>query len=678
MAQFKITSKLEGLAPSEAADSAQRYRYKDKGPQIDAADYVPGSIPFDRRVLITPDRKLWSVGEGLTAFNDERTRSIVKSWEKKHAVYQRKANEGWKGDIRGAKADKNLALSPSNWKDGPEYDRMMFSLSKDEAERLGPEGVQRVFSDFVEAVRQSPYGGDRLIEVEPIHDDNGQVHIHVTAHRHGFDLESKMISRTIWQPEVHTKEAERLAQGIRDDIMFDYVQPNMGAGVSEDSRQAAAEAIREAGGTPTPELAGESAPAVKWDLPADPDAARVEAEMRQDEREISRLQEEIKEIAARRAAKEHALSVFRQRDELKATLDTTAAALAQATTDLAAEKEARAADVSDLSGKLEVEQARVQQVEEALETAQRVATERQATIDDLTGKLKDEQDARKEVHEALTAEEEAHKATGERLTDEVVAHEKTRQALTAEQEARAAADLKAEGLGTDLNAAQQRIGELENSNAALSKELDDLKASFSGLKASLAAEQTAHEATKVELKQEKDSFPQRVKAAVDEAVAKVRAEANDRMEAMQKRFDDAMGSLERAAAAAEAAKDRTIASLSERVDSLTQQVERLTQQARAAVAAPIQKVADVVRGAPQSEPHNYWYTVANPKNWTPDQRQAAERALKTEQAQNKKQGWTVEQYGEERHKVWKREQEKAAKPDETAPDSSNAPKPGRK
>ena len=53
MAQFKITSKLEGLSPSEAADYSRRYPYDDKGPRIDGDGFDPETFDLLKRRATT-------------------------------------------------------------------------------------------------------------------------------------------------------------------------------------------------------------------------------------------------------------------------------------------------------------------------------------------------------------------------------------------------------------------------------------------------------------------------------------------------------------------------------------------------------------------------------------------------------------------------------------------------
>lgn len=311
MAQFKITSKLEGLSPSEAADYSRRYPYDDKGPRIDGDGFDPETFDLSRRLLITPDDKVWSVGSALTAFDDPRTGNIVKSWEKRWAKQVRKDREGWKGDIR-LKADGS---------DGPEYDRYLLTLSKDDAARLGEAGIHKTFMEFVQALRESPFGsGNRMVEVEPIHQtsEDGHVHLHVMVHRHAFDVGERMVRRTVFQPEIHEKEAARIAAAISADITMEYIK-GMGRGISEEAREEAVEAIREAGGEPSPELAGTRDQAAEWKQP-DAEQARIEQALREIERRMARREEEKRADASLYTDLQNGLAAVRERESLKADI----------------------------------------------------------------------------------------------------------------------------------------------------------------------------------------------------------------------------------------------------------------------------------------------------------------------------------------------------------------------
>lgn len=311
MAQFKITSKLEGLSPSEAADYSRRYPYDDKGPRIDGDAYNPDQLDLFRRTLITPDNKIWSISSAMTAFDDPRTGSVVKSWEKRYAKQVRKDREGWKGDIR-LKADGS---------DGPEYDRYLLTLSKDDAARLGEDGIHRTFVEFINALRESPFGsGNRMVEVEPIHQtsEDGHIHLHVMVHRHAFDATERLVRRTVFQPEIHEKEAARIAGAISADITMEYIK-GMGRGISEEAREEAVEAIREAGGEPSPELAGTREQVAEWKQP-DAEQARIEQALREIERRMARREEEKRSDASLYTDLQNGLAAVREREGLKATI----------------------------------------------------------------------------------------------------------------------------------------------------------------------------------------------------------------------------------------------------------------------------------------------------------------------------------------------------------------------
>lgn len=552
-----------------------------------------------------------------------------------------------------------------------EWDQLRVSFSKEESASLTDADMNRIRETIAATLRADPKGGigERMVLVWPSHTDTGNKHIDIMVHRHASDIDAGYASTTIDMGKVAAMQAEILNAVLKEKglpSLSEWRGPGgqsifTDKGVKGAYRTDAEVAVEEAGGRPRTGV-----PSAEREV-FTPEEERVIKHKESEQKELTDLFAQRAEVDRRIAAKtqsvadaDHALAAIQENKSLREQLAVAKAEVEierDAVVELDVELRAERTKVAEIGAALEAEQSahgitteQLMREQEAREKAEALAVERATVIEDLTGKLE--------------AEEEAHKATGERLTDEVVAHEKTRQALAAEQEARAAVELRAEGLGTELNAAQQRIGQLEKDHEGLTAELADLKASVTQLKGALEAEQQARAATAAELQQERDSIPQRIKAAVDEAVAAVRAEANERMQAMQSRFDAAMASMQKTFDAATAAKDSLIATLTSQVDHL-----------RTAAAAPLQKAADAVRGAPRSEPHAYWYTVP-PKDWTAEQTQGAQRALEAEQAKGKKAGWTLEQYGEGAHKDWlKRNPPKA---DEAAPTGGDAPKPGRK
>ncbi len=523
MAILKITSKLEGLAPAEAADYAKRYRYKDSGPRIDGDSYSREDFPFDRRVLITPDGKLWTVDEGETAFSDDRTRGIVKSWEKRYAIEQRKAREGWKGDIRLKK----------DGSEGPEYDRFMFSLSKDEAAQLGPDGTRRAFDDFVNSLRESPYGGQRLIEVEPVHTDTDYLHIHVTVHRHGYDVASKLVSRTVWQPEIHGKEAERIVGAITAPITVDYVAPGSSSRVSEEARQGAAEAIREAGGAPSPELSGQGRHAERWNLP-DPEASRIESAIRESERRVAEMQEMMQREASRIADLQNSLSVFRQKAELETQLAAEREQTATLTTQLEETQQAAAEAAERAATELAEQRAEADRLARDLDTATTTAAQRAERISELEETVAAEPErleaAREAAAEAVRGELEPQIAAAteraeaaerqsadlaERISEleETVAAEPER--LEAAREA--AAEAVRGELEPQIAAATERAEAAERQSAELADRLAVIEHEIRGLRETVETERRARQAADQAREAVERSIPDRIREAISEA-----------------------------------------------------------------------------------------------------------------------------------------------------------------
>lgn len=498
MAQLKITSKLEGLSPTQAAQYAARYPYKDSGPQRDGDPYDPAALDLTRRTLITPDDKLWSVPGGATAWSDPRTVPVVESWQKRHALGVRKARDGWKANIRGKADDR----------EGPEYDRMMFSLSKAEAAELGPEGVQQVFREFIEAVRESPYGGKRMVEIEPVHEDTDHLHLHVMVHRHGYDVAARTIARTVWQPEIHSKEAARIAEAIQAPISVEYIAPGAaGAQASDEARAEVADLLRSSGAEPSPDLTGEGRHAVRQALP-DADEAQVDDALRDLEREMARVQQEQQERAALYAKLQHSKSVFRQAAELREELAAERTAKAAVEGELAETRSTLEATAADLVTERErADQAEGLAAREGAraEAAETLAAERFGEIEDLNGKLQAEAEARAEVEAELTG-----------VREELV------------------------GVREDLARESARAEAAEGLAAERGRELDALRAELSAEREQRQAEREAAEAT---LAAERASLQERVTQAVAEAVARVRAEAAEQMAALRSEFQATLTSI---------------------------------------------------------------------------------------------------------------------------------------
>lgn len=524
MAQLKITSSLSGLSPAEMQETASRYPYEDDGDQLDGDALDSQSIPLNRRILITPDDKVWSVGSRLTSWTDPRTSSVARSWQKKDAIERRKPREGWKGDIRIKKGGE----------DGPEYDRMMLSLSKVEAAELGQEGVEKVFRDFINAARQSPYGGTRLVEVEPVHTDTDHLHLHINLHRHGFDVATKTISRTVWMPELHTKEAARIAEALPDDVVLEYVAEKVaGAKASEEARQGAADAIRKAGGIPSPDMTGEGRHQVKQELP-NPEMERISDAQRDIERRMAIREQEQQEDGALLAKIQHAAAALQTVEGLRADLD--------------AEKEARATAEASLAA-----------TTVALQSSQA---------------------------DALAA---AEKATQEATqADEILLQEQNRADM---------AEGLAVARFAEIETLQEVVkGEPERVALAIAAEADPLRDEVAQLCADLEAEKAARVTAVAELAEERRTFPERAKAWAEEnLVAPLRQELAEAKAGFEKAQSKIM---EQAAAIAAIPGDiaKAVREAEERMTAtITATVQAALAITRNAAAAPFVAAGEAIR-----------------------------------------------------------------------------------
>jgi len=330
-----------------------------------------------------------------------------------------------------------------------EYDSLRLSWDRAEAERHGPDTLQRMNEVITQTLRANPEGGpgQRMVIEWPMHTDTGNPHVDYIVHRFAVDLEAGYVSNRIDLGNLRSKQIEVLNAVLAEEGLppirdaADHEGKSIFAAKKPEgiAREEVDALVAEEGGRPVE------------------NGAPLPQEVKEQVRETFTIEEERVARHARRVTDELAKAVAERKAH-----DEKIAALTQARADADHALEAVAQN-RRLSGQV------------AALTGQ---------VESLTGELTQANTNLTTLRSNLTAVEE-------QLTDEKNRHiETTRRAAAAEERAEGLSD----ELGTVRHDLAERTRELSDRDQELAVAQDEIK----GLTESLttAEEQTRTEAAR--------------------------------------------------------------------------------------------------------------------------------------------------------------------------------------
>lgn len=630
----------------------------------------------EQPVLITPDGEVRILPPGATPIEHPDTQGVVGDWDRDGIVRRFVGRKDWSAAVKPSAAE------------AAEWDHVQLSLSRQEGEQATPEQVKVAVALLVEVLRTPPLrftrdgdpetfqrwladkritrgdvlgiDGARMIHVLPVHDNTDNVHVQVFVHRHPVDVNKHEVGAAIKQHEPVVSRAQVAAlnalfeaNGLPFRVTNAFERVNAGQGATLDTEQAAevVKAIEEAGGTAPARLTtgqqGQLAGVIA--VPSvTPEAQRIAASIDEDAQALARMKAEMDALAARIAAKQHAVAAIQEAAAARAAQVEAEALAAQRAEELAAAQVEAERLAGDLARETELamqQGERADQAERRAEAAEALAAERYATVEDLTGKL---------------AEAEAH-----------AAEEPERQAAAVEEavrpvrEALEAAQRHAEG---------EPARQAEAVSVAVSAAVEPLRGELAELRAALDAERQAREAAIAELAEERRTFVERARewaetnvtgplvARAEAAEATLKA-AREEIAAFPARME---AELDRRVAAMEARLqagfDRMMAAAEARFNAALEAKDRVIDGLRAAAAAPVQAVSQAtgelaqrVEGAQRTRQPRAGadFATVPPDQWTDAQRSYAQRALAHYIKEGTlAEGTSLEDFGRKAHADW--------------------------
>ena len=679
MADFAFLSQLEGLDEDSAQDRASRYEATyppADGPQIDGDPLDLALIDFRRRLYVSPDNKVWSVGQGMTAWTDPRVSGVRKSWTKNTFLLDRKDREKWASTLRMSfKKDEtgqplvDAATGQKIPAEPPEWDRMVLNMTPDEVARLGgPESpaVADVLRQWVDQVRRGPGGvGTRAFEIEPFHTDGAMFHLHVTVSRMPYDVGRKAALATVFQPSVHAKEGERIAAGMTL-LPTDYRKPLGPTDVTPSVVASVVEQQRAAGITSRPEMEG-GAISKKWEPVASGSAPTDEASplvkaFGSIDRAVVRRQQEIEDYLAIQRGLQEAAAFHHQVADMKVI-------------------------VAGLENRAAKEPERVKEAQAAAVEAARPVWEAEV-LEPVKASLADVESRAADLQKIVDGEPARIEAAVAPLRTRVAETEIAR--LEQEQRADGERDRAEAAEAVAAAHAATIADEPKRTEAAVAAAVAPLSAELVEMRAKLEASEAARTTAVAELAEEKRTFPEKVTAAVKAAVAEARADW-DRTILQPLREERDSFKADVASLKAEVGElKRQLADMMELVKDALRRVAaapaNLVADAAAGVTRVFDRVADTVAVAAVKADETAAriegsqaatrkragrdYDSVPPSQWTDDQAAFAEDRL----ARVKRTGgpdvqdMTLEQFGAAAHKAWAAKQKPTDVPEDNPAD----------
>lgn len=679
MAEFAFLSQLEGLDEDSAQDRASRYEATyppADGPQIDGDPLDLALIDFRRRLYVSPDNKVWSVGQGMTAWTDPRVSGVRKSWTKNTFLLDRKDREKWASTLRMSfKKDEtgqplvDAATGQKIPAEPPEWDRMVLNMTPDEVARLGgPDSpaVADVLRQWVDQVRRGPGGvGIRAVEIEPFHTDGAMFHLHVTVSRMPYDVGRKAALATVFQPSVHAKEGERIAAGMTL-LPTDYRKPLGPTDVTPAVVASVVEQQRAAGITSRPEMEG-GAISKKWEpvasgaAPTDEASPLVKA-FGSIDRAVVRRQQEIEDYLAIQRGLQEAAAFHHQVADMKVT-------------------------VAELKDHVAKEPERVHAAVEGAVEAARSLWDAQV-LEPVSTALEAEKLKVAELQTVVEGEDARTKAVVKPVQDRLLDAELARtvesqRADTERDRAEAAEALAASHAATIADEPKRTEVAVAAATAPLNAELVEMRAK-------LEASETARMTAVAELAEEKRTFKDRVKDAIKVAVDEARADWDKTVLQPLRDERDSLKADVASLKAEIAELKREMAGMMELVKDALRRVAAapaaMVADAAAGVTRVLDRVADTAAAATVKADETAAriegsqaatrkragrnYDSVPPEQWNDDQAAFAEDRL----ARLKRTGgpdvqdMTIEQFGAAAHKAWAAKQKGPDAPEDTPAD----------
>lgn len=601
----------------------------------------------DQPILIIPDGEAYILPPGATPTEHPDTMGVLGDWDRDGIMRRFVGRKDW-----------SVAMKPSA-AEAAEWDHVQLSLSRQAGEEATPEQVQQAVAILVEVLRTPPLrftrdgdpetfqrwlaekritrgdvlgiDGSRMVHVLPVHDNTDNVHVQAFVHRHSIDVAKREVGAAIKQHEpivargqVAALNALLAANGLPFTVTSGFDRVNAGQGAVLDTEQAAeiVRSIEDAGGVAPArlttgqqgQLAGQAAvPTVA------PEANRITASIDEDARDLARMKADMDILASRIAAKQHAVAAIQE------------AAMARAA-QAEAEAIARAAEAE----------------KEALQDV--VAGEPQRTTVAV-------REALEPVQAALTAAEELAALEPERRAAAVlVAVEPVQAELAAalelaalepERQAAAVREVVTPVLA-DLDGERARAAALEAEKADLEAMVADepvrlaaavqvavlpievaLAEAIRTRDEALAAEAESKDRlanVEAELAEERRTLPEKIAAAVKEAVDREVARVSAAYEATIAAKDQVITSMQRQIDGL----DARVGELLARVGELIERIANIPSVALATVGSAATKASEAIR-QPSTEER---YFETDPEEWSEQQAERARLALVRDQAKS--------------------------------------------
>lgn len=407
---------------------------------------------------------------GKNPFSGDLARSLIAG--EKDGLLGRKTA----GDLGGAIRDTR-----SRYGEPKEWDHLVVGLTREESERLGPEGVKTWAQVVIRAMQDSPAGdGKRQMLVTPVHTDTDNIHLQFLLHRipvnettktAGASYELSRNSEAAGQMKQINQALEAAGLPMISDFRMGAYSVSEPRAISAEELARGAERVKEAGGVTPPDMTTGPVPTQRERVSPDMrhlDAMLADAIKRQKEAEGIATSAATAVAAAQhaRAALEQYEAEVKAREAAEADLAST-----QSVLEATSAKLRETADVLSVTRE-EVETVTGQLAESVALTAAKVEQIETLTSEksELTTELTEVREVLAQTDAALEQEQALRQAEAKAATDREVALQTEMTEL-----AKAAADREAalRSENAELSSAlEQARGETQEAKEALQVERD--------------------------------------------------------------------------------------------------------------------------------------------------------------------------------------------------------------